>query len=279
MVSPLTETLTPAQSLVEIQALLKSSKGNADEFILLMKASQLPSLSFSKVSAVEACQRRFYLQYVLHLEPDPVPEYFVKGKLLHSIIAASYQRLSRGLPLDESDQSQILAGVHNHEHRLHLENAAALHLQNLWQADEILGVELPFVMLLVDDLPPVIGVIDLLLKVNGSFVVIDHKSGRDFYPPDALQMAIYRQWLRQAYAAQDSRFYYEHYRWVNNLARIRKPAFLRSPVDLPQDGWRLSMLRIRRAHDLMQRIRAGSSALHDGDCFRCPYRNICWEHH
>lgn len=273
----MTNSLTPAQTLLKIQTLLRCAQGNADEFIRLLKASQLQSLSFSKVSTVEACQYRFYLQYILHLEPEPVPEYFIKGKLLHTIIASTYQRLSRRLPVEPLTHLRILNNLQDIEQRTHLVNAIQVHLQNLWQADEVLGIELPFAMLLADDLPPVIGVIDLLLRVEGHYVAIDHKSGHDFYPPDVLQMAIYRQWLYQEYHAEDCLFYYEHYRWVNNLARIRKPAFLRSPVDLPQDGWQSSLLRIRRAYNLMQRIRDGRSALRNGDCFRCPYRHVC--HH
>ncbi len=177
--------------------------------------------------------------------------------------------------MEARDHLEILNEVQDVQQRTHLANAMQVHLQNLWQADEVLGIELPFVILLADDLPPVIGVIDLFLRTNGSYVVIDHKSGRDFYPPDALQMAIYRQWLRQAYQAEECRFYYEHYRWVNNLARVRKPAFLRSPVDPPADGWPMSMLRIRRAHHLMQHIRSGGPVLRNGDCYRCPYRRMC----
>lgn len=271
----MTDSLTPAQTLLAIQTLLKSAGGNADEFICLMKASPLPSLSFSKVSTVEACQYRFYLQYILHLEPQPVPEYFIKGRLLHTVIAASYQKLACRENPCLQDHDALLQQMPGLEARTQLLNAAVVHLQNLWQADEVLGIELPFVMLVDEQLPPVIGVIDLLLRQGDGYVVVDHKSGRDFYPPDPLQMAIYRQWLREEFKAEESCFYYEHYRWVNNLQRIRKPAFMRSAVELPEDGWPAFLQRIRLAYKEMQRIYSGGQASKNGECFRCPYRLMC----
>jgi len=271
----MTDTLTPAKTLLEIQDLLHCADGNADEFIRLMKESPLPSLSFSKVSTVEACQYRFYLQYILHLDPQPLPDYFVKGKLLHTVIAASYQKVANQENPSLQDHQELLGQVVGLQARTHLLNAAAVHLQNLWMADEVLGIELPFAMLVNEQLPPVIGVIDLLLRQGDGYIVIDHKSGRDFYPPDPLQMAIYRQWLREEFHANESRFFYEHYRWVNNLQRIRKPAFMRSAVNLPINGWPACLRRIQLAHAEMQRIYSGGRASKNGDCFRCPYRVMC----
>jgi hypothetical protein len=269
------DSLNSAQALQEIQILLQSANGDTDEFIRMMKESQLPSLSFSKVSTVESCQYRFYLQYVLHLEPEPVPEYFIKGKLLHALIAQTYRLLSNQEQIDPQTRLEAISRIRSEEQRTHLMNAAAIHLQNLWQDCEVLGIEVPFVMLVDPQLPPMIGVIDLLLKQGDRYIVIDHKSGRDFYPPDQLQMAIYRQWLRVERQAGECQFFYEHYRWVNNLQRIRKPAFLRSSVELPVDGWPASLERINTAYAVMQRIRAGGIARRNGDCYRCPYRAMC----
>ncbi len=160
----MTDTLTPAKTLLEIQDLLHCADGNADEFIRLMKESPLPSLSFSKVSTVEACQYRFYLQYILHLDPQPLPDYFVKGKLLHTVIAASYQKVANQENPSLQDHQELLGQVVGLQARTHLLNAAAVHLQNLWMADEVLGIELPNAMLVNEQLPPDIGEIDLLLR-------------------------------------------------------------------------------------------------------------------
>jgi ATP-dependent exoDNAse (exonuclease V) beta subunit len=269
------EPLTPTQSLKEIQTLLHAAGGNAESFLLSMKEAQLPSLSFSKVSAVESCQHRFYLQYILHLELDPIPDYFIKGKLLHTVIAHSYQKLSNHLVIDLDEYFELISQTTSGQNQTHLMNAARVHLENLWEEVEVVGIETPFAMLISTDLPPIIGVIDLILHQGGHYLVIDHKSGRDFYPPDELQMAIYRQYIHHQFDVEECEFFYEHYRWVNNLQRIRKPAFLRSALNLPADGWQASLDRICRAYGLMQRIRETNDAQKNGDCYRCPYRKIC----
>ncbi len=271
----MSEPLTPTQSLNEIQILLDAAQGDAECFLLSMKDAQLPSLSFSKVSAVESCQRRFYIQYILHMEPDPIPDYFTKGKLLHTVIANSYQKLSQKAAIDLDEHFELINQMYTDDNQVHLMNAARVHLDNLWKEIEVVGIETPFAMLISPDLPPVIGVIDLILNQGGRYLVIDHKSGRDFYPPDQLQMAIYRQYIHHQYNVEDCEFFYDHYRWVKNLQRIRKPAFLRSAVDLPPDGWQNSLDRIHNAHQLMQQIRETNTAQKNGQCYRCPYRNMC----
>ena len=269
------DLLTPAQSLDEIQTLLQAASGDAERFLLSMKDAQLPSLSFSKVSAVEFCQHRFYLQYILHLEPDPIPDYFTKGKLLHAVIAQTYRKLSSQMAIDLNEHFDLISQTYSGENQIHLMNAARIHLGNVWKDILVVGIETPFAFLISSDLPPVIGVIDLILRQGERYLVIDHKSGRDFYPPDELQMAIYRQYIIHQFEVKECEFFYEHYRWVKNLQRIRKPAFLRSPVNLPEDGWQASIDRVRHAFGLMQLIRERNAAPKDGDCFRCPYRKNC----
>jgi len=262
-------------ALTQIQALIDDSQGNTEQFLLAMKEAEIPSLSFSRVSTVEFCQQRYYLQYILHLDPVPLPDYFTKGRLMHQVIASSYQRLASGQPPTGQDHLNILAGSYADDNLLHLQNAARVHLQHLWQAVEVVGIEMPFAMLIDEDLPPVIGVIDLILRQDGHFIVIDHKTGRDFYPPDELQMAIYREYIRQRYSGDRCEFYYENYRWVRNLGRIRKPAFQRSAVNLPEDGWPVHVQRIARAEQLMRHLNQTDRVERNGPCFRCPYRHQC----
>jgi hypothetical protein len=269
------DLLTPTQSLNQIQTLLLAARGDSECFLLSMKDAGLPSLSFSKVSAVESCQYRFYLQYILHLEPDPIPDYFTKGKLLHTVIAHTYQKISNHLAIDPEEHFELINRTYTGENHTHLLNAARIHLENIWNEVEVVGIEMPFAMLIDIDLPPVIGVIDLILHQGGRYLIIDHKSGRSFYPPDELQMAIYREYIRHEYEVEECEFFYENYRWVKNLQRIRKPAFMRSAVNLPLDGWQASLGRIRRAYGLIQHIRETNDAQKNGDCYRCPYRRNC----
>jgi predicted RecB family nuclease len=121
-----------------------------------------------------------------------------------------------------------------------------------------------------------VGVIDLVLRQGDQVIVIDHKTGRDFYPQDVLQMAIYREWVQRQYPAARYSFYYDNYRWVRNLQRIRKPAFQRLEVEVAPDFWSSALERIRRGQKQIDRILDSGEARKNGECFRCPYRSQCW---
>ena len=95
-------------------------------------------------------------------------------------------------------------------------------------SDKVVGIEKPFVYLMEQAIPPVVGVIDLILRRGETLILIDHKTGRDFYQPDILQMAVYFNYLRSTGIKGECEFYYDSYRWVENLTRIRKPAFFAS---------------------------------------------------
>ena len=79
-----------SENLELIRFVIQNANGNPDLFADTLRHERIPHLSFSQVSTVEFCQRRYYLQYVELIDPDPIPDYFTKGKLLHQIIASSY---------------------------------------------------------------------------------------------------------------------------------------------------------------------------------------------
>jgi hypothetical protein len=280
-----------------IQELIAECASDSDRFAERLRAERIPHLSFSQVSTVEACPYRYYLQYVRGIEPEPVPEYFTKGKLLHQLIARDYSN-GHGdrAPAYEDEVALQFSG----ENLAHLLNALALHRENAWQGAEVVGVEHPFVMRVHESLPPLVGVIDLILKENGSYLLVDHKTGRNFYPDDELQVAIYARYIQQAYGGESCQLFYDHYRWVKNLGRIRKPAFQRVEVRADPARWPQDLARIRAAYGKIRQIHEicehwnplhenGRKPLRSGDlrnsllritsapgeCFRCPYRGMC----
>ncbi len=263
-------------SLSAILSVMEQTKGNADEFAETLRHNHIPHLSFSQVSTVEFCHYRYFLQYEQLIDPEPVPDYFTKGKLLHQVIAASYLSMANDRPVDPGSYFQLIHHHYQGDSETHLQNAVAVHLENLWQDCQVVAVEEPFAMLIDERLPPVVGVIDLILRQNGNYILIDHKTGRDFYPQDELQMAIYVEYARQRYGGDNFHFYYEHYRWVKNLKRIRKPAFQRTEGFLPPDYWRMAMQRIQSGFRHIEKIKTTQEAEKYGECYRCPYRNICW---
>jgi hypothetical protein len=268
-------SLTPKQSLKAIQALIADGiSGN--RFGQTLKRRKIPHLSFSQVAAVEFCHQRYYLDYVKGVKLDPIPNYFIKGKMMHEFIASSYESLARNRKIKSASYSKTISKYYDDQHRVHLENAVQVHLDNIWQNYEILGVEKPFVFLLNNELPPLVGVIDLLLKKEGRIIIVDHKTGGDFYPPDRLQMAIYLKFALQEYPGKEVEIYYDQYRWVNDLRRIRKPPLQRTRIHLPSSSWETAFERIYDGYKGMKRIKDEGYGKRNGECYRCPFREICW---
>ncbi len=271
----------PAEHLATILALIEETRGSTDRFAETLRYRQIPHISFSQITTVEFCQYRYFLEYVCLLDPTPVPDYFTKGKLLHQVIASFYEKEARFQDGDQDqagsaeDAYRVIDSAYEGDSRRHLRNAYAVHLQNRWQDGQILAVEQPFAILAGPALPPIVGVIDLIMRKADDIIIVDHKTGRDFYPEDELQMAIYVQYIQQQFGELTCKFYYDHYRWVNNLTRIRKPAFQRTKVSFSSARWPAALDRIHKGAKLIDQIRATKRAGKNGECFRCPYRKVC----
>jgi CRISPR/Cas system-associated exonuclease Cas4 (RecB family) len=259
-----------------IDSIIQKTNGDSDLFASTLKLKHIPHISFSQITSIEFCPYQYYLQYVKLLEPKPVPVYFAKGKLLHRIIASTYDKVSNHEPIGVNEFYDLVDQHFTGEHNINLKNAICTHLNNLWKNCEVIAIEKQFVMDIDPDLPPCVGVIDLILKQNDRLIIIDHKTGHDFYQPDMLQMAIYKQYIKQQMHVEDCAFYYDHYRWVNNLSRIRKPAIYRNEISLDSRNWECELQRIKHGYTKIKKINVMNYAQKDGECFRCPYRAVCW---
>jgi len=284
-----------------IDQIIRECRGDSDRFAETLRGEEIPHLSFSQVATVEFCEHRYYLQYIEKEEPVPFPDYFTKGKLLHQLIAETYEAIRTGSENGSVSVEYRIANTCIGDNKRHLVNAYHVHQANLWAGFKVADVEHPFVMEIDEKLPPMVGVIDLVLKQNGQYFLVDHKSGRNFYPYDELQVAIYKKYIQAVYQGADCRLYYDHYRWVNNLekyiqavyqgadcrlyydhyrwvnnlGRIRKPAFQRTEVSVDVSSWPSYLKRIQQAYAIIQRIKNGIAPSRGGECFRCPYRNNC----
>ena len=266
----------PFQSEAEqIQALIDQSDGDSDIFVNRLHHSGLSHISFSQVYAFETCPRQYYLRYILGVEITPVPEYFIKGKALHRTIANAYRAQMEGRDFDE----EIISYDEIHPDSQagnHLRNGYLTLRQNMLPSDEVIGIEKPFVYLMNDETPPIVGVIDLILRRGDRLILIDHKTGRDFYQPDILQMAVYLNYLRSTGIEGECEFYYDSYRWVENLARIRKPAFSRQQMMISDTDAGIQAKRLADGYEGIRILRQGRLPEKTGECFRCAYRNYCW---
>lgn len=266
---------TNKDAYTKIRENLQTCSGDADAFVSTLKNERIPHLSFSQITTIEFCETRYHLQYIEMQAPDPTPTYFLKGKVMHELIAETYRCMQSGKRGDMQPPDEGLAPAMDQESVRHLRNAYQVHQKHTWTGYTIEAVEHPFVMEIEEGMPPMVGVIDLVLRQNGDFTLVDHKTGRDFYPYDTLQVAIYAKHIEDAHAGTHSRLFYDHYRWVNNLERIRKPAFQRTEVHAETRDWGLYLERIRAGAAKIEYVREGRTPGKKGVCYMCPYRGIC----
>ncbi len=266
--------LEPSSSHLQLQQALASAGNDADEFVRTIQRLKIPHLSFSKIFTVETCERRYVLQYIRGMQPDPIPESLLKGKAFHTM-AASYYR-NRDMLSNAGRLSEVALAEYNGLNAQHLTNVAHVFLEQTWNAYEVVGVEKAFVMQLQNGLPPLVGIIDLILKRDSCFVVVDHKTGRDFYQPDPLQMAIYKKYLtNEITESAEAEFYYDTYRWVQSNARARKPLFQRLQVPDEKLEWHSALQRIQAGYQRIMRLENGYIPKSGSICYMCPYRRFC----
>lgn len=248
--------------------------GTIGEFSQTLDREKVPYLSFSKVTCVEFCGYRYLLEYVKLQRPRPEPDYFVKGQAFHETVASLYRDLTQGRPADESTLLDVLSRTLLHP-MIDVENAVRLAARNAYQGFEVVGVEEPFVLVLDGDLPPCVGVVDLILRRGKTFFVVDHKTGKKFNGADDLQLVLYREYVRRQYQAVRCLAFVDEYRWVPNLATIRKPAFQRTRIPLGRTDWRLATRRLAWAHRRIQEIEKTQTVWALGECYMCPYKGTC----
>jgi CRISPR/Cas system-associated exonuclease Cas4 (RecB family) len=267
----------PAQDIFQtITDLMGQYAGDSDGFVTTLRSERIPHLSYSRLSSVEFCPQRYYIEYILMADEGANPEYFNKGKAFHRLAAEVYTGMAHHESPEPTSLANQIGDEFEGENRDHLLNAAQLLLENLWQDYEVVGVEQPFVMLLEPDLPPCVGVIDLILRRGDQFVVIDHKTGRAFPKLDGFQLAVYQEYIRQTYGVETCQSFFDCYRWVNHLGRIRKPAFQRSEVISGQslDGIRR---RFSDGYEIIRNLDHKKSIPRTGECYLCSHRKFCWE--
>ena len=138
-----------------------------------------------------------------------------------------------------------------------------------------MATERPFVLSLGRGLPPLIGIIDLLLSKGDVFLVVDHKTGKNLYEQDELQLHLYGEHVRMAFKPGQLLACFDEYRWVNNLDRIRKPAFRRTFVQRASRSWTQALKRIQDGHRRIRHIERTGEAGSGAECYACHLEGVC----
>jgi len=258
-----------------ISAALEAHRGSFQSFLRLLNREKVPYLSYSKIASVEFCAYRYYLEYVAGVRLRPEPSYFAKGRTFHMAAERVYRRIARGANLDKAGLEPLIRKHEDKDDQRHLRNAVQLLVENAMKGWEVVGVEEPFVLSLGPNLPPCIGVVDLVLRKAGRLAVIDHKTGKKFGNTDALQVAVYRRYALTKHRAGECLAFFDEYRWVNDLGRIHKPAFQRTSVRLRSTAWPSAVRRFAKGHQRIRRVEQERDAPRTGECYMCAFRKVC----
>ena len=264
-------------NLVELKQICRTWTGNGEEFDRMLRENKVPFISYRMISSLEFCKAKYYLEYVKRVKLDPEPAYFIKGRAFHEAAAVAYSALKAGSEVDRDEVFEALKQLESEDEktRLHLANAVQLMLDELVRDREVVAVEQPFAMLISDELPVFVGIIDLICRSGKNYIIIDHKTGRTFSEPDEFQMIIYLEFVRREYHPTSVQAAWHQYRWVNNLTRIRKPAFQTLQLNEPDDSWSHAKQRIASAWTTMNELEKGKGIFGNGNCFACPFRPVC----
>lgn len=234
-----------------------------------------PYLSHSKVATVERCPRCYHKQYILG--EQPWSDALTTGLLFHQAAASFYQKRRDVRPGAQPAGGDPALPPHpSPGDQPYLDNALATLTANVWGGHEVVGVEELFFMDLAPRLPPIIGIIDLVLRKGKSHVVVDHKTSKRFGEPDDDQLVLYAEHVHRAHEGVRCKGAFDEYRLVPNLQRVRTPVFRRTPVLVPASRVPPMVLRYRRAWRAIEQIRDESDAVPGDECWFCKPRYSRW---
>jgi hypothetical protein len=234
-----------------------------------------PYLSHSKVATVGRCPQCYYNQYILGEQPES--DALTTGLLFHQAAAGFYEAMQAGRQDVSLEEVLQLSPKHPAPgEQPYLDSGYQTMLQNAWAGYEVVAVEDLFFIDLAAGLPPVIGIIDLILRKGRSYVVVDHKTSKRFGDPDADQLGLYAEYVRRSRDVARCAGAFDEYRLVPDLQRVRKPVFRRTSVSVARSGLPAMVRRYRRAWEMAEQIRHENSATPADDCWYCRPRQTWW---
>lgn len=154
-------------------------------------------ISNSEVSSWLTCQRMYFFEYVLDLEPKKTSEPITKGVIIHSALEEYYIAKSEGLDEEECRQSARQAIIRALSTDLmdvaeigSIDSLVTGYFNHYTEDDDryrVHAVEAKYALALSEEysLP---GTIDLIWQdlEDGRYIIVDHKSSYNFFSEDAI---------------------------------------------------------------------------------------------
>ena len=261
----------------------------------------LPHWSFSSLNQIlNLCSLQYAFRKVDQIEPDFVPSNLVFGSAFHASVSHLFRGLQKsGSPVATPELLEHFTETLNKKVkgeslpvRFDEEKDLAWHhdkgrqmlqalVTSLDPADEVIGVDLPFIAEILDEdgqvvSKPLIGEFDAVVENQGRLVVVDFKTAAAKWPAQKchsdLQATAYLMGLRQSISSQQSLFRYDV------VTKTKEPAVTRYLTDRTDSDF----LRLTRL--VQQADRIIEDALfypHEGcmACAGCQYTGHCAKWH
>ena len=96
-----------------------------------------------------------------------------------------------------------------------------------------------------------------------------HKTGKSFNDHDPCQLVLYAEHVERLHNARVTAGFFDEYRLVPNLDRIRKPAFRRTEVRLSKRMLPPLIRKYKSAWEMIQDLKKGDPPLAAYDCWFC----------
>ena len=250
-----------------------------------------PYLSYSSISAYQACPLRFFFRYVANLPEETVSASLAFGGAIHAALEHHYRELLAGNPTPKFyeiwdafwnawlEKSNLPISFGANEDLSSITSLAQRTLAAFQQSEfsqptgRILGIEEELRGQLVPGVPDLLAKIDLIVEERDALVVTDFKTSRSRWNEDkvdesAEQLLLYSELARELAPGKELRLEFLV------IAKTKNVAIDRHEVEYdPQ--------RVERTKRVVERVWRAIEAGHFYpapsllNCSGCPYREPC----
>lgn len=238
------------------------------EFADRLDDRRIPYLSHSKLSLYEQCPRCYHKKYILR-EPEEVNEAMLRGQSFHRAATIIYTAMRNKSSLPTSSSLLTAAGrkTLSKESVALLRNAIELLRKHRWEDHDVISMEEPFFMDLAPGLPPIIGITDLVLRREDTWIVVDHKTSRKKANNDPSQLVLYAENVRRTHLSKCVIGVFDCYRLVPDLMKVIKHPFHRIPVSVDRSLLPPLIARYRKAWKYIAAMTPDD--VPQADCWKC----------
>ena len=261
--------MKPPSTAEELESSWRGSDKPWGAFVDCLDRAKTPYLSHSKLTLYERCRRCYHRIYILGQQEDE-SEAMRLGTAFHGAARALYASIKDGkLPTISSLLKPVNRKAMSKDSVGLLRNGLDLLRLHRWEEHEVVSFEEPFFFELAANLPPIIGVPDLILKRGDTWIVVDHKTSKQFNNHDPSQLVLYAENLRRTHSTSCVIGVYDTYKLVPDLSKTIKLPFRRIPVSVDRSLLPPLVKRYREAWKSIHAMRPDRLPKPSSACWQC----------